>query len=158
MTAPSPGGMVPEYLSDRSLSHTQMLRLMTSVSRGMRQRTILYCIMRNMRNLLEISLNEAAAINSLTYSSTVTKLFATASTKRRCIFVWVSFFCSWLGLAGAAEDTPLRWPRPAEARPGVEHPPPLAGARFERFVADGSTGATPREGICCRTGACCTPT
>ena len=80
------------------------------------------------------------ADNSLTSSSLAAKLSTTASSSRsfaakRCsVSVSVSFSRSWVGPAGAAEDTPLLWPRPAEARPVVEHPPPLAGARFERVV------------------------
>ena len=94
----------------------------------------------------------AADDNSLTSSNTVAKLSATSPSSHSCvaakrcsISVSVSFFRSWVGLAGADEETPLPWPRPAEARPVVERPPPLAGTRFER-VAEAPRLAPPRKG------------
>ena len=86
------------------------------------------------RNTIE-GLRIAADI-PLTSPSTVAKLSATApsfrscATKRCSISVLVSFSCSWVRII----DTTMPWPRPGEARPMVENPPPLAGAQFERVV------------------------
>ena len=77
-----------------------------------------------------------AADTSLTSSSTVVKLSAIATNSRSCAAKWcimsgsVLFSRSWVELVGEADDTPLSWPRPAEARSLVKHPPPLAGVWF----------------------------